>query len=81
MGIDAHAELREAWAAIQNAGGPAANPEAMERLRALPFSYTEAGEVAKQLTTNRDAVRLSREWAAFFREQYRQARLAAERKS
>ena len=79
MGIDVHAELREAWAAIQAAGGPAQNPEAMAHLRALPFAYAETGEVAKQVTTNQDAVRLSRVWAAFFREHYRQARQAAER--
>ncbi len=80
MVIDCHAELREAWEAILAAGGPERVPEAAACLRRLPFDYRQAqNEVARRLNTNRDAVELAREWAAFFRREYREAaRLARE---
>lgn len=77
MVIDCHEELQAAWGAIRAAGGPEACPEAMAELRRLPFSYAEAFEANKKLATNKDAVQLAREWAAFFAEAYaKAARLA-----
>ena len=81
MIIDCHEELQEAWVAIRAAGGPEACPDAMAELRRLPFSYADAFEVNKKLATNKDAVQLAREWAAFFRDAYAKAARAAAAKS
>lgn len=78
MVIDCHGELVSAQAAIRAAGGPEAVPEAQAAWEALPFSYAEIEAQNKVLKGNRDAVRLAREWAGFFREHYGKARMLAE---
>lgn len=77
MVVDCHDELKAAWAAIREAGGPDQVPAAMAELRRLPFTYAEAGEVSKKLGSNKDTVQLAREWAVFFREHYTKARQLA----
>ena len=74
MVIDCHDELRAAWQAIRDAGGPDAVPAAMTALRRVPFSHAHAGDESGRLASNRDAVKLAREWADFFRKEYREAR-------
>ncbi|MFA4944062.1 MAG: ABC transporter substrate-binding protein [Lentisphaeria bacterium] len=73
MVIDTHEELVRAWAAITAAGGPAAVPAAMAEFRRLPFGYAGAAAANRELAGNRDAIRLARTWAAFFRARYRRA--------
>jgi len=77
MAIDCHPELRDAWAAIIRTGGPAAAPEAMALLRELPFSYADCTRVTGDIRTPTGRVVATRQWAAFFRERYRQAAQAA----
>ncbi len=74
MGVDCHPELRAAWDAIRDAGGPEHVPQAMAAFRALPFTYAEAGPTGQRVAGNAQAVAQAREWSAFFRAHYRQAR-------
>jgi ABC-type Fe3+ transport system substrate-binding protein len=76
MVIDCQDELRRAWQAVCENGGPEAQPEAMARLAELPFAYADAAAANAHLRTNKDAVRVTREWADFFRARYREARAA-----
>ena len=79
MCMDAGDELRLAWRAILAHGGPAANPRAMALLTALPdkpvpLDWRSAiGAYAKA-----DRLDYMRQWNAFFRARYREAREAAE---
>lgn len=82
MCIDTHAELQQAWEAINRAGGAAKCPEAFAAFRALPGNaeYGQARAVtAGQLSDKLTEARLTREWILFFRNQYRQARALAEK--
>lgn len=79
MIIDCHMELQEAWAAICAAGGPGQCAEAMVALRMLPFTYAEAGDQSRALRDAATRVAVTREWAAFFRARYREARDLARR--
>jgi iron(III) transport system substrate-binding protein len=79
MVIDCHPELQEAWRAILAAGGPDAVPEAMALLRELPFPYAECGRVSGEIGKPVARVACTRQWAAFFRERYRQAARVAQR--
>jgi len=74
MIIDCHKELQEAWSAICAAGGPEECPEAMTALQALPFPYTGAADQARALRDPAKRLIVTREWAAFFRSRYREAR-------
>ncbi|MEI8078048.1 MAG: extracellular solute-binding protein, partial [bacterium] len=74
LGVDCHPELRAAWNAIGDAGGPDRVPEAMAAFRALPFPYAEAGAAGQRVAGNAQAVAQARAWSAFFRAHYRQAR-------
>ncbi len=79
MVIDAGPELREAWGAILEAGGPEAVPQAMAVFNELPFSYTEAADARNRLNVGSDgvtplsALQTTRQWAEFFRTRYRTA--------
>lgn len=73
MVIDAHPELRQAWEAILEAGGPEAVPDAMAALRRLPFELKDAGEEAKAIRLPEDRVFRMRAWGEFFRASYREA--------
>ena len=73
MIIDTHPELRRAWRAILDAGGPAAVPEAMQALRRLPFELAQAGEEAEHIRTAEERVFRTRAWGEFFRAAYLEA--------
>jgi hypothetical protein len=79
--MDSGDELRAAWGAILEAGGPAACPEAMEALDTLPESaeYNRLPETMAAVRTKIDEVRQARRWGIFFADQYRNARKLAER--
>ena len=81
MCMDSGDELKRAWKAILAGGGPAANPEAMRRLEALPerpFPLDWRSAITEYSGISRpDCLR---EWTAFFRAQYRLAEAAAERR-
>ena len=79
MCMDAGEELRTAWKAIVDAGGPEANPEAMALLqrlpdRPVPITWKTAGEAA-----GADAMDAMRAWTIFFRDSYGDAAAAARR--
>jgi iron(III) transport system substrate-binding protein len=84
MIIDSRPELLAAWEAITAAGGPEAVPEAMALFNALPVDYTSAAESAARLDTRKEgvtplsAIQARREWAEFFRENYRKAAASAD---
>ncbi len=83
MCLDTHDELAAAWAAIHRAGGPAACPQALAALSALPpgADYAAAREATgRRLGSKLEEVRQAREWVVFFRTQYRLARDLADRK-
>lgn len=79
MCLDSGDELRAAWRAILDAGGPAKNPEAMAALtrlpdRPFPLDWRSAlGPYAQA-----DRLACLRDWTAFFRARYREARDLAE---
>jgi len=80
MCMDSGTELRSAWKAIIEAGGPEANPEAvaiMERLpdAPLPITWKTAGDTAAKY----DTIDYMREWIAFFRKSYTEAEAAVHR--
>jgi ABC-type Fe3+ transport system substrate-binding protein len=80
MCMDSGDELKRAWQAILSHGGPAKNPEAMRLLEAMPDRPCPL-TWASAITVYAKVPRLDtlREWAAFFREQYRNAERAAKR--
>ncbi len=74
MCLDAGDELRSAWRAIIENGGPSAHPEAMEAMgrmpdRPEPLDWKSAASVPKR----HDSMDYMREWTLFFRENYREA--------
>ena len=83
--LDCLDELRSAWKAIIDAGGPEAVPEAMEYFNKLPYEYKNASEAAQLLRPSAtrsavDAARTARAWRDSMRESYRKAEAAARRK-
>ena len=84
MCMDSGDELREAWGAILEAGGPGAVPEAAALLRRLPdapFRVDWAGVTAAvrdpALRGGLSDTDQQTEWTKFFRRSYREARDAA----
>jgi ABC-type Fe3+ transport system substrate-binding protein len=77
MIIDCHDELRDAWRAICENGGPETNPEAMELLARLPVTFADAPGVAREMRDSSRQIEILRAWAVFFRDSYRRARTAA----
>ncbi len=78
MCLDAGKELRAAWRAIVENGGPDAQAEAMEILTRLPddpvpLSWQSAPGIPKELSR----LDYMRQWTVFFRNNYRQARRIA----
>jgi ABC-type Fe3+ transport system substrate-binding protein len=78
MCMDAGDELRAAWAAIAAAGGPERCPDAvalLERMpdRPEPLTWASAPTIGKRFAR----MDYKREWTAFFRRSYREAREAA----
>ena len=80
MCLDSGEELRAAWKAIADSGGPEANPEAMELLRRLPTRPAPVNWTTA-VTDYRRIRRLDymREWTAEMRENYREAARLARR--
>ena len=77
MCMDSGVELRAAWKAIIDAGGPEANPEAialLERLpnMPLPITWKTAGDTSSKY----DAIDYMRQWTSFFRQSYTEAKAA-----
>jgi hypothetical protein len=84
MVIDPLPELQRAWAAILQAGGPDAVPDAVEIMDRLPFEYGECAEAAAKLVPDqgRDEAEIlatRREWSEFFRGNYLEAERRAKR--
>lgn len=85
--LDCLDELRDAWKAIIDAGGPNAVPEAMEYFNRLPFEYKDAAAAAQSLrrTETRSAVdiaRTKRQWRDSMRADFhRAAELARTKKA
>jgi len=80
MCIDSGQELREAWRAILEHGGPGRNHEAMRLLEAMPQKpFPLDWDSALHAYTRASRMDLLREWTAFFRAQYRLAGAAAMR--
>lgn len=79
MCMDAAAELKEAWKAIIDAGGPAAQPEAMRLLARMPDTPEPLNwQTAHGVSRRYDRLEYTREWTLFFRESYREAGEAVE---
>lgn len=82
MCLDAFDDLRDAWQAILENGGPEANPEAMAAFEALPdrpepLTWSSAPDIPRR----HERMDYLREWTAFFRASYRRAaRLARSRR-
>lgn len=92
MCMDAGRELRSAWKAILEAGGPEAVPEAVALLERMPVepypidwaTVTEASR-NRSMTKGLSETDLTSAWTSFFRNSYREAeacarKLAAEQK-
>jgi ABC-type Fe3+ transport system substrate-binding protein len=79
MCLDSGDELRAAWKAILDHGGPEKNPGAMALLQQMP-DRPALLDWRSAITTYRQSDRLAclREWTASFRKQYVAARRAAE---
>lgn len=75
MCMDSGEELRAAWQAIIERGGPSQQPAAMEMMQRLPVTW----ETALQVTQSRDRLDYLREWTELFRGNYREAQKIAER--
>ena len=81
MCLDSADELRKAWKAILENGGPEANPEAMQAFEALPGKpYPVTWKDAVTTCSSANRLDLLREWTAFFRSQYRMAAKLARRR-
>jgi len=79
MCLDSGDELRAAWRAILDHGGPDKNPAAMALLTALPDKPVPLdwrSAISAYATLDRNAV--LRDWTAFFRAHYRAAQQAVE---
>ncbi|MDB5321953.1 MAG: iron transporter substrate-binding protein [Phycisphaerales bacterium] len=91
MCVDAGDELKEAWHAIIDAGGPAKQGAAMEKLQSLPQVklYDRATKAEVDVTLNwrtapdvlkkYDKLEYTRKWTIAFRDNYRAARDAVKR--
>ncbi len=80
MCLDSGDELRAAWRAIQEHGGLAKQARALELLgrmpdRPEPLTWRSAPRIMRE----HDRLDYLRDWTAFFRQSYREAREEAER--
>ena len=86
IGLDVQDELRSAWKAILQAGGPEKVPQAYAEFCKLPFAYHDAPEAARQLKVSRtrtavEVAAVCRRWSDEARKQYlKAAELAREGK-
>jgi hypothetical protein len=79
MCMDAGDELREAWKAIRERGGPSACGEAVVLLarmpdRPEPLTWRSAPDIVRRHPT----IDYMREWTLFFRRSYAETRALAE---
>lgn len=78
MCMDADAELKAAWRAILQNGGPSANPEALAVLQTLPSAPEPLTWASAQTILKRnDRIDLLRLWTLHFRHQYHLAHTLA----
>jgi ABC-type Fe3+ transport system substrate-binding protein len=75
MCMDSSTELKDAWQAIIENGGPDAQPEAMSRLTRLP-DVPEVFDWKNSLAVPGDRLDYMRQWTLFFRNSYREAQAA-----
>ena len=86
LALDVQQEMRAAWRAILDAGGPERVPQAAAAFDRIPVAYEEAAKAAESLNvsadrTMLDVIDLQRRWSADAVDQYRRAaRLAREKK-
>ena len=78
VALDVQDELRAAWKAILQAGGPEKVPQAYAEFCRLPFAYRDAAEAASQLRVSRsrskvEIAAICRQWSDDARQQYRKA--------
>ena len=79
--LDPEDDLRAAWKAILDNGGPAANPEAMAELLKLPVPYESAADESKALSgTPAEAAAARRRWTEAARTSYLRAAELARKK-
>ena len=78
LALDVQDELRLAWKAILDAGGPEKVPLAYKEFCKLPFAYRDAAKNASLLRVSRtrtklDVASLCRKWSDDARKQYLKA--------
>ena len=79
--LDPEDDLRTAWKAILDHGGPEANPEAMAELLTLPVPYESAADESKALSgTPAEAAAARRRWTEAARASYLRAAELARQK-
>ena len=80
MCLDAGEELRAAWQAILDNGGPGKQPEAVAMLGRMPDRPEPlTWQSARSIGSRHDRIDYMREWTLFFRESYGEAKRNAER--
>ena len=79
--LDPEDDLRAAWKAILDNGGPEANPEAMSELLSLPVPYESAADESKALGgTPAEAAAARTRWTEVARASYLRAAELARKK-
>ncbi|NQT92906.1 MAG: extracellular solute-binding protein [Lentisphaerae bacterium] len=74
MCLDAGDELREAWSAILENGGPERQPDAMAALHRMPHRPEPlTWRSAQDIGARHSRLDIMREWTLFFRKSYREA--------
>jgi hypothetical protein len=91
MCVDAGDELKDAWRAIIDAGGPARQPAAMVKLQSLPqvklydratktdIDITLTWRTAPDVLKKYDKLEYTRKWTIAFRDSYRAAKQAVKK--
>ena len=81
VALDPEDDLRAAWKAILDNGGPEANPEAMAELLTLPVPYDKAAEESNFLNgTPAEAAAARTRWTETARDSYKRAEKLAREK-
>lgn len=75
MVLDCQDELRAAWRAILDAGGPEKVPQAYSEFVKLPFQHSEGFDIMGKLWEDaRTKTEVQREWTIFYKANYTKAR-------
>ncbi len=81
MVIDCEQELKQAWKAICQAGGPETAPEAaMQAFNQLPFEHHQAAEIARAMRNAEGQASVTGQWGLFFRNNFKKAASLAKKK-